>query len=263
MLHAVVVGVDQYRDPIIAGLSCAAADARALAALLEDRIEPSERKVRLLLDEEATRQNIMAAIGDDMPREVEKDDIVLIYFAGHGSPERRSPKDRRSRYLIPHDTEHGRIHTTGIDMERDVAGWLERLSDATLVVIFLDACFSGAAGGRSFMGPLLAATPSLRGYRGDDPAPISIRKLNLGRGRVIFAASDDNQLAHEDPALRHGIFTHHLLQALKRPRGEANTVSVAELYDEVEQAVRQATTGSQEPVVSIFGGKHARLPCLG
>lgn len=261
MLHAVIVGIDRYRDPFIPGLSCAARDARALAKLIEDRIAPRERKVRLLLDEEATRRNIMVAIDEELHREVEDEDIVMLYFAGHGSPERRAAKDRQSRYLIPHDAEYGRIHTTGIDMEGDVAGWFRRLSDSKLVVLFLDACFSGAAGGRSFLGPILKAHPHFSNYLAD-PAPLSLKKLDFGRGRVVLCAADDNQLAREDPAVGHGIFTHHLLQALTRPRDEANTVSVADLYNEVERGVRQATSDAQEPILSIFDGKHASLPCL-
>lgn len=261
MLHAVIVGIDRYRDPFIPGLSCATRDARALATLIEDRIAVRERRVRLLLDEEATRRNIMVAIDEELHREVEDEDIVLLYFAGHGSPERRGAKDRQSRYLIPHDAEYGRIHATGIDMEGDVAGWLRRLSDARLVVLFLDACFSGAAGGRSFLGPVLKGTPHLSLYL-DDPSPISIKKLDLGRGRVVLCAADEDQLAREDPAVGHGVFTHHLLQSLTRHRGEASTVSVADLYNEVERGVRLATTDAQEPVISIFAGKHASLPCL-
>jgi len=261
MLHAVVVGIDRYRDPFIPALSCAANDARALARLLEDRIIPRERKVRLLLDEDATRRNIMVAIDEELHREVEDDDIVMLYFACHGSPERRGAKDRQSRYLIPHDAEYGRIHTTGIDMEVDVAGWLRRLSDARLVALFLDACFSGAAGGRSFMGPVLKANPHLPLYLGD-PGPISITKLDFGRGRAVLCAADDHQLAREDPAVGHGIFTHHLLESLTRPRGAEGTVSLVDLYNEVERSVRKATTDAQEPILSIFDGKHASLPCL-
>ncbi|WP_437590682.1 caspase family protein [Sorangium sp. So ce1000] len=262
MLHAIVVGIDHYVDPFVPRLRCAAEDARALARLIEERVDRSERKVRLLLDTDATKRNIMAAIGDDLHRDIERGDIVVLYFACHGSPERRAARDRQSRYLIPHDAEYGRIHTTGIDMERDVAVWLDRLSDAELVVLFLDACFSGAAGGRTFMGPALASTPSLPQYL-DDPKPISIKKLHLGRGRVVLCAADDNQLAREDAGVGHGVFTHELLQALKRPRGDRSTVGLTELYDEVEQGVRRVTAGAQEPVISILSGRRASLPCLG
>jgi uncharacterized caspase-like protein len=260
MLHAIVIGIDQYQDDVIPRLSFARADAEAIAAAL-GRVQEDERSIRLLVDEQATRRSIMTAIGEEVHRLVEPDDIVLIYFAGHGSPERRGARDRRSRYLIPHDTDYRRIFATGIDMERDVHTWLERLPDAKLVVIVLDACFSGAAGGRSFTGPLLAESRTLRGYL-DDSRPVSIRRLDLGRGRVILCAADDEQLAREDAALGHGVFTHHLLQSLARPRAGA-TVDVGDLYQEVSAAVVGATGGAQEPIISLVRAFRPRLPCLG
>ena len=262
MLHAVIVGIDDYKDPLIPPLSHAQADAETLAGLLRRRVRQEDLSVRLLVNDQATNRNITAAIGEDLHRAVERDDVVLLYFACHGSPERRAPKDRRSHYLIPNDTEYGRIFTTGIDMERDIARWLERLEDAKLVVLFLDACFSGVAGGRSFVGPVLAANPTLDKYLERTEA-ISIRGLKLGRGRVIICAADSDQVALEDTALGHGVFTYHLLESLQRDRGAATTVDLVDLYKEVEQRVRLATNNAQEPVLSVIQGAHPRLPSLG
>jgi uncharacterized caspase-like protein len=259
MLHAVVIGIDRYQDGVIPTLSWARADAQAIAGALE-HIREDERRVHLLVDEQATRRSIMEAVGEDVHRAVEPGDVVLIYFAGHGSPERRGARDRRSRYLIPHDTDFRRIYATAIDMERDVHTWLERLPEAKLVVIVLDACFSGAAGGRTFTGPLLADSRTHPGYL-DDSEPVSLKLLDLGRGRVILCAADDDQLAREDAALGHGLFTHHLLQSLARPRTGA-TVDVGELYQEVSTAVSEATRGRQEPVISLIRAFRPRLPRL-
>src|SRR5690349_5714523 len=118
MLRAVLVGIDRYRDPFIPSLTRARADAEALAELPQRRIRPDERRVRLLVDEDATQRSIDVAINEDLHRSVEPGDVVLLYFACHGSPERRAAKDKRSRHLIAHDTEYGRIFATGIDMER-------------------------------------------------------------------------------------------------------------------------------------------------
>ena len=112
------------------------------------------------------------------------------------------------------------------------------------------------------MGPMLQSAPALEAFL-DDPRPPPIRSLDLGRGRVMICAADDHQIARESQELGHGVFTHHLLESLKRPRGGAETVSVADIYSEIERGVRDATAGRQEPVVSIFGGKHASLPCFG
>ncbi|MBC8236220.1 hypothetical protein H8E77_42275 [bacterium] len=53
-----------------------------------------------------------------------------------------------------------------------------------------------------------------------------------GLGRVVIAASQANEASFEMPKLEHGIFTHHLLKAL---RGEADsngdsTVTLFEIF---------------------------------
>ena len=104
MLHAVVVGIDRYSDPDIRKLGYARADAEAVAELIE-RIHPAERDIRLLLDEAATKRNIMVEIGDRLPRVTGPDDVIMLYFAGHGSPETTMGPDDAARYLVVHDTE--------------------------------------------------------------------------------------------------------------------------------------------------------------
>lgn len=264
MLHAVLVGIDDYQDPAIPKLSCARADARALRDLLEQRIAEDERRVVLLENERATRQNIMEAIGEDLPNTVESSDTVLLYFACHGSPERRSTRDKRSLYLIPYDTNYQKIYATAIDLDRDVPTWLERIAEAgaKLVVLFLDTCFSGGAGGRTFVGPTLAQSPNVPGYlEFDDPEPAPFKNVDLGKGQAIFSAADRDQVALENPSLGHGIFTYQLLQALKKPRDGARSVHLGIVYAEVSDAVRNATEERQEPVLSTRL-KNARLPCL-
>ena len=261
MLHAVIVGIDSYADAAIRPLRCAAADARALAELFQRRLAREEVDVRLHVDAEATRDRVRSAIVDDLPQRLEPDDVVLLYFACHGAAERPGPGDRRARYLIAHDTQFTRIHGTGFNMDRDVGDWFGQLSDARLVILILDACFSGAADGRSMIGPLLRERPVLTGFM-DDPRPVSLKNLDLGRGRIILGAADEDQPAVEQPKLGHGIFTRHLLAALQKPRGGAQTVSLTTLYEEISEGVRRDTNRRQEPVVTMIHGKHAGLPNL-
>ncbi len=215
--------------------------------------------MRLLIDEEATQRNIRVAIGNDLARTVGPDDVVLIYFAGHGCPERVGKGDKASHYLMAHDTDFKTIYGTALGMDTDVPEWFERLDGARLVTIILDCCFSGAAGGRTIMGPLLKQA----GMRNlSSTAPISLKGRDLGRGRVILCAADDDQLACENFALKHGVFTYHLLAALTKARGEHANVLLTDLYKEVEQAVREETDGTQEPIMTAVPNKRAALPCL-
>ena len=44
-----------------------------------------------------------------------EEDVVVIYFAGHGSPE--SPDAPANLYLLPYDTKYDKIAATAFPME--------------------------------------------------------------------------------------------------------------------------------------------------
>lgn len=68
--HAVIIGINKYRDSKIPDLAFARADAEGIYQALTDpelgRISPDN--ISLLLDEEATQRNIRSAIGTKLPR---------------------------------------------------------------------------------------------------------------------------------------------------------------------------------------------------
>lgn len=257
MLRAVVIGINNYADPRIQDLSYAVADAAALARLLDERIHPAERTVKVLLNAQATQRNVKVAIGEELAREGSPNDLIFIYFAGHGTPETRAGPDEASRYLVAHDTEYQNIYATGLDMARDFPRWFERIAEPRLVLVIVDACFSGRAGGRTFEGPALRRSrATLR-----SPAPISLKAMDFGEGRFVLAASGDKEVARESARLRHGIFTHHLLSALTTPTSQSPLVSVLELYEIVANLVRRDTGGKQTP--TIHGkGRLPKVPVL-
>lgn len=85
MLHVLAVGIAQYQVDALK-LRAAADDARAVAARLyesvaddyEDMAEPV-----VLLNDQATRENILAAFSK-IAAAADDNDAVLLYFAGHG-----------------------------------------------------------------------------------------------------------------------------------------------------------------------------------
>ena len=258
MFHLIAIGIDKYKHASIGDLAWARSDAESVASAFERRLNPSEYMVCRLFDEQATKRSIFVAVGEHLPRVVEPGDVVVIYFAGHGSPETGGAPDDVSRYLVPHDTDYESIYADGIDMERDLKRWCERLNGPSVVLIVLDACFSGGAGGRTFQGPRLLRSRSA--FRSTEP--ISLKDLDLGEGRVMLGACSDDQVAMESPALRHGVFTHFLLQSLLRPNAGSPTISLSQLYDEVALQVKRSTNGRQVPT---FSGRSllGSLPRLG
>jgi uncharacterized caspase-like protein len=238
VILGVVVGIDEYSDPRIPRLQSARADAQAVASLLRDHIAPKDRDVQTLIDKAASRAAIVKAIGEALPRKHSREDLVVVYFAGHGSPEQKEPPDRISRYLVASDTEYDQIFATGIGLETDLVSLLERQLSERVVVI-LDACFSGRAGGRSIFGPHLASRAQFR-------ALLKLRDLDLGYGRAILAACRDDELARE--SADHGLFTRSFMEVLSEP-SKSSTIGLGELYHSVFDKVTLASSGSQHPVL--------------
>ncbi|MEO3863319.1 caspase family protein [Acrocarpospora sp. B8E8] len=252
MLHAVLVGIDRYRDRRIRNLRFARSDAEAVARLLT-RVDPAERDIRLLLDEEATKHAIMTEIGVRLRGQAGPDDVVLIYFAGHGSPEQGQRPDDVARYLVTHDTEKSNIYATAIDFDNEINRWFERIDRPKLVLMLIDSCFSGGAGGRTFMGP------ELQHRRAGSRAPISLslKDLDLGEGKLIITACGEDERAEESPAVGGGVFTHFLIKG-PAAAGE-NTVGLHSLYEQVARSVRDWSRKNQNPI--IYGrSSYARFP---
>lgn len=84
MMKAVFVGINRHFDPQIPELSGASRDATALWALFTDNI--AGLSSRLLIDEEATNDAVKAAVLGTLSG-ASADDVVIITFAGHGSPD--------------------------------------------------------------------------------------------------------------------------------------------------------------------------------
>lgn len=100
---AVVVGVGKYRAPLISDLPGCASDGR--------RVQQSliawgvlRENIKLLLDEEATRKNVLHALRV-WPLEIPDPALrMLFFFSGHGRRICESGRPDRS-VLLTHDTE--------------------------------------------------------------------------------------------------------------------------------------------------------------
>ena len=254
-LHGVFIGINKYSDPRISSLRYAKTDAEQFYwAVTKSGLTSDQINIQLLTDAEATRPAVLRAIGEVLPRTVRDQDLVILYFSGHGSPETSAVPDGVSRYLITHDVDYANVFSTALDMERDLSRLIERIPSA-LIIVILDTCFSGRGGGRTFEGPLLRQ--SRTGWR------ISTRlsELNLGEGRVIMAACDDDEVAYEELSLGHGVFTYYLLRALTAQDTLDISVGISSLYDTVAQQVNTFTQGRQNPVLNGRVSL-ARLPLL-
>ncbi len=246
---AVVIGAGRYEDPAIPRLQYTVPDAEALHRFLTGPGGFKPEQVLLLTDRterKPTLRNLKWALGTFLARSARKEDTVLIFFAGHGAPEvdpRGLERDGLAKYLVPADADLDDLYATALPMDelQTIFGRLE----AERVVVFLDACYSGEAGGRTF---------SSKRTRAGQLDELFLERLTRARGRTIIAAARPTELSLELPELGHGLFTYYLLEGLKGAAdGDGDRlVTVQELYAYVERQVVQrsrAVGASQHPIM--------------
>ena len=245
---AVVIGISDYkydthRDPVkgIPDLRFADRDARAFAQFLmspEGGAFPADH-VRLLTDRKATIKEVRKAIGDFLARSLE-DDLVIIFYAGHGIPDPKSPENL---YLAAYDTEPGNYYGTALPMwEIDVA--LNRTIRSKRVFVFADACHSAGVGGS-------------RGKSVSKEFNEYMQRLAGSKeGVTKITASRADELSQERDNLGggHGVFTYYLLQALsgKADENRDGFVTMTEAYEYLYDRVRSDTRHSQNPWASSY-----------
>lgn len=236
-IFAAVIGISRYQA--VPSLRYAERDALAIRDYLLQLGVPPEN-IALLVNEQATLQNLKRVLGTELRRKAGEHDTVIIYYAGHGAPETDATggeDDGLEKYLIPHDADPRDLYTTALPM-REIETILSRLS-AERVVFISDACFSGATAGRTF------TTGSRRAVVSDT----FLARLAKGKGRVVLTASRASEVSEERDELGHGVFTYFLLEGL---RGAADfdgdgLVSVDEAYRYVAGRVPDATGQNQHP----------------
>ena len=245
---AVIIGVGGYESSAVPRLRYSVADADAVYQTL---IGAGFKKENILLmtdktERKPTLRNIKWALGTFLARSAHKDDLVMIYFAGHGASEvdqRGIERDGLSKYLVPVDADPDDLYSTALPMD-EMQNVLARI-EAERVTVFLDACYSGAAGGRTF------ASTKTRTVNVDD---IFLDRLTRAKGRAIVTASRPSELSIELAELGHGIFTYYLVRGLQgyADNNRDGIVSLQELYEYLAQEVSRKSRqvgGNQHPML--------------
>ncbi len=245
---AVIIGVGGYESSAVPRLRYSVADADAIYQTL---VSAGFKKENILLltdktERKPTLRNIKWALGTFLARSAHKDDLVMIYFAGHGASEvdqRGIERDGLSKYLVPADADPDDLYSTALPMD-EMQNVLARI-EAERITVFLDACYSGAAGGRTF------ASTKTRTVNVDD---IFLDRLTRSKGRAIVTASRPSELSIELAELGHGIFTYYLVRGLQgyADNNRDGIVSLQELYEYLAQEVSRKSRqvgGNQHPML--------------
>lgn len=199
-----------------------------------------------LTDQQATRQAILAAIENHLVKPAAKDDVLVFYFAGHGSQVRNSLSDEPDRLdesLVPADSRLGARDIRDKELRRLFNAVLDR--GARLTVI-LDTCHSGSgARGLPAGAPARAVKPDRRDVADGSRMPPRPEE----RGALVLAATQDFDQAWETRDIDgkfHGVFSWALFRAMRDSSADENA---SDVFLRARARMR-AETPLQEPVMS-------------
>ena len=274
-IYALIVGIDAYAAPLRALEGCVN-DARAMEDLLERRYGA---KCAVLLNERATRQNIIDGFRGHLAQAGAGDSAVFFY-AGHGSQVPTGglfatiEASGKLQSLVCIDS-----RPDGYDLvDKDIAVLISELADkGAHVTLLMDSCHSGSISravddrGTATKPPLVRSAPD----RSDlHPQEAFVRRRNVSdaealnmtlasvegfkpdvSGRhLLLAACESSQSSQEVAEQRHGLFTLCLLQAL----GSSDEgLTYDELYARVRSLQLQKIRAAPE-----FAEQNPRLESL-
>jgi len=232
---ALLVGVSEY-EPGLNPLPAAVKDIEALQRVLQDPEMGGFDEVRTLANPEPhTMQLEIETLFDGRA----KDDLVLLFFSGHGIKD-----DTGKLYFATRIT---RKNAKG-DLVRATAvptSFVHEImnnSRAKRQAIILDCCFSGA------FDPTLQAK---------DDGSVDLKTQLGAEGRVVLTSSSSTQYSFEQQGSDLSIYTRYLVEGIETGAGDINSdgfVSMLELHEYAASKV-QETAPKMTPKIIVLKDK--------
>ena len=248
-IHVVIIGVADYQNDNqkLKDLQYTVNDARSVAQFYRSKNggAVAESSLMLLLNEEATKQNILTRT-KELFAKANPRDMIVFYFSGHGTL--RSLDNQKQLHLLPYDFAFN---------DEDAAipiSEIEELFNNTVAdkkMLILDACHSGGT------------MPKLTGRFKNHLATLTDKDI------AILTSSDIDETSIEHSSIGEGgrgIFSYYLTNALTFHSNTCDTndngvVSILELFEYVRTSVNLRAKDFYHVQNPQIGGKfNVQLP---
>ena len=238
-LFCIAIGVGEYHDEKLPSLRLSTKDARDFAEVVTKKrgLPFADVQVKLLIDKEATREDIFEAM-EWLQQETTPNDICIFFYAGHGY---RDEKDRF--YFMPYGSTTDKLYNCF-----SASDFKNMADDINCkLIVFADACYSSAL---------------LEGNRSAATTHFIEQLRRTKNGMLLYASSASDTKSKEDLAWGNGAFTKALVAAFnggaRQQFDEGLSTQTLEMY--LYKEVRRLTNFKQTPIfINPNGIEHFNL----
>jgi hypothetical protein len=236
-LYLLAVGVNEFLAEKVSDLNGCENDAKSVYAYLEESSKNTEFEFhgKMLLSKEATKSNVVEHFQNHLGQAAEGD-IAVFYFSGHGASEKADPVFHPFSprpllgTMVCHDSRTGGVADFA---DKELRYLVHKVTTGKgkavppHFVIIMDSCHSGG-GTRGELKPRLTGEAECRDWsqfifadeisKEDVAKAVALKDVLPEGSHIQLASCEDKQLAYELNGS--GIFTHMLLDMLKRSSGK-------------------------------------------
>ena len=237
---ALLIGVSQYQSDLTP-LPKANKDVQAMQRVLQNPDIAGFERVKPLLDPDAQtmREEIEVIFS-----ELQKEDLVLLFFSGHGIKD-----DRGKLHFATNNTRKNDkgdlIWSTAV-----AASFIQNLMSQSRCkhqVVLLDCCFSGA----------FAA-----GMTAKDMGNVDIKAQLGGEGRAVLTSSTSTQYSFEQQESDLSIYSRYIVEGIATGAADLNNdgwIEVQELHEYAKGKVQETAPAMKPEIYAVKEGFKIRL----
>ncbi|MEH2347858.1 MAG: GUN4 domain-containing protein [Nostoc sp.] len=239
---ALLIGISDYQ-PGLNALPSAVQDIKAMQRVLQHSEMGDFANADITVLENPPRQVMEEAI-ETLFSGRQKDDLVLLYFSGHGV------KDEAGRLSLTNSQTRknlkGELIQTTATTARFIHGMMEN-SRSRRQVIILDCCFSGAFA---------------EGMKAKDDNSVDIKNQLGGEGRAVLTSSTSTQYSFEQVGSDLSVYTRYIVEGIEKGAADTDNdgmISVDELHEYARKKVQEAAPAMKPEIYAVREGFKIKL----
>ena len=248
--RALLIAIDEYQQ--VGDLNGTGNDVELMRSVLTGKFNFPPDNIKILRDEDATRDGILSAIRSHLIEPTESGDIVVLHYSGHGSQMLDVSGDEIDGFdetLVPHDARTAGVFDISDDELNAILKELGQKTDN--VTVIFDSCNSGSAtrGAVARTVPPDTRIPPASNERAIVQDGAEIRPPSAKY--VLISGARYDEFANETRfgGKTYGAMTYHFANALM---AAGSSVTYRDVMDEVKSKVN-ARFSTQHPQLEGAG----------